>query len=503
MYDVVIVGAGVIGAFVARQLTRYKLKIALLEKNGDVCCESTRANSAIVHSGYSGKPGSIKAVMTRVANEDFDTVCEELDVEFLRTGSLLIATDEIGSEKIREKYERGVKNGVKGMEIISAQRTLEMEPYVTPKVKEALFVPSTGVVNPWEFGLAAVENAMDNGVELFLNTKVRNISKNTVESYTVETNNGSFETRYVINCAGLYSDRINDMVAKPFFRIAPRRGEYYVLDTEARKKVNHIVFQARDNEDVKGVIIVPTVHGNVLVGPSTEDIPDKDDCRTTAEKLESIKKTAEKSIRGLPYNLIIRSFAGIRPRPQLLQYNEASGEYDFFEDDVKDFILGEPPGCENFINCAGIKSPGLTCANEIGKYITDLIKEKEGPALKVNPTFNPRRRPLVRFHLLPQDKQQELVRSNSLYGNIVCRCCQITEAEVVDVIHRKSGAYTVDGVKRRAGTCLGRCQGGFCTPQIIKILARELQIAPEKVRKDAEGSEILCGRLDEQGAQRK
>lgn len=549
MYDVVIIGAGVTGAFTARQLSRYQLKIALLEKNWDVCCESTRANSAIVHSGYSGKPGSIKAVMTRVANEDFDTVCEELDVEFLRTGSLLIATDEIGSEKIREKYERGVKNGVKGMEIISAARTLEMEPYVTPKVKEALFVPSTGVVNPWEFGLAAVENAMDNGVEIFLNTKVEKIRKNKAEnsneintedclckytdknpnenpydnlngkpdedkdyksnnddhkygSYILETNNGTFETRYIINCAGLYSDRINDMVAKPFFRIAPRRGEYYVLDTEARKKVNHIVFQARDNEDVKGVIIVPTVHGNVLVGPSTEDIPDKDDCRTTAENLESIKKTAEKSIRGLPYELIIRSFAGIRPRPQLLQYNEATGEYDFFEDDVKDFILGEPPGCENFINCAGIKSPGLTCANEIGKYITDLIKEKEGPTLKDNPTFSPRRRPLTRFHLLTPEKQQELIQSNPLYGNIVCRCCQITEAEVVDVIHRESGACTVDGVKRRAGTCLGRCQGGFCTPQIIKILARELQIDPEQVRKDTIGSEILCGRLDGQGVQR-
>jgi len=494
MYDVVIIGAGVVGGFVARQLSRFQLKIVLLEKNWDVCCESTRANSAIVHSGYSGKPGSLKAEMTRIANEDFDNVCEELDVEFLRTGSLLIASDEIGFEKIREKYERGVKNGVKGMEIISGSRALEMEPNINPKVKEALYVPSTGVVNPWEFGLAAVENAVDNGVELFLNTKVDNICKND-GVYSVETAGGIFETRYVINCAGLYSDVINDMVAKPFFKIAPRRGEYFVLDTEAGEMVGHIVFQARDNEDAKGVIIVPTVHGNILVGPSTEDLLEKDDCRTTPENLDSIKKTAEKSVKGLPYEMVIRSFAGIRPRPQLVRYNDITGEAEFYEDDVKDFILGEPAGCENFINCAGIKSPGLTCANEIGKYIAYLIREKEGERLVLNPAFNPRRRPVVRFHKLPVAEQQRLVSENPLYGNIVCRCRQITEAEVVDVIHRNAGARTVDGVKRRAGTSLGRCQGGFCTPQIIEILARELNIELEEVRKDAEGSEILCGKL--------
>lgn len=494
MYDIVIIGAGVVGSFVARQLARYDLKIALLEKNWDVCCEATKANSAIVHSGYSGKPSSLKAWMTRIANEDFHNVCEELDVEFSRMGSLLIASDEVGMGKIQDKYKRGLKNGVKGMEIISGERAREMEPNLNPNVSMALYVPTTGVVNPWEWGLAAAENAVDNGAELFLQTKVHNIVRMD-GVFIVETSKQVFRARYVINCAGLYSDEINNMAAKPFFRIAPRRGEYYVLDTEAKNTVRHVIMQARDNEDVKGVIVLPTVHGNILVGPSTEDLEVKDDYRTTEEKLEPVKSVAETSIVGIPYQHVIRSFAGIRPRPQLIRFNEDSGAYEFYEDDVKDFILGEPEGAENFLNCAGIKSPGLTCANEIGKYIAGLIKEKEGDSLRLNPIFNPKRRPLSRFHKLPFEEQQKLVRLNPLYGRIVCRCCQITEAEIVDVVHRNVGAKTVDGVKRRAGSGLGRCQGGFCTPAIIKILARELGIDPKDVRKDAEGSEILSGKL--------
>lgn len=496
MYDVVIIGAGVVGAFVARQLSRYKLKIALLEKNWDICCESTKANTAIVHSGYSGKPGSLKAAMTVAANEDFEHVCDELDVEFVRTGSLLIALDEIGLQKIQEKYKRGLANGVKGMELLSGTRVLELQPNLNPGVIGALYAPSTGVVNPWEFGLAAAENAVENGVELFLDTKVVQIRR-VGEFFVVKTNKQVFEARYVVNCAGLYSDEINNMVARPFFRIAPRRGEYYVLDTEAAAVSRYVIFQARGNDEVKGVVIAPTVHGNILVGPSTEDLEVKDDVRTTAEKLATIKQIAEKSIRGIPYNLVIRKFAGIRPRPQLARFDVVSGEVEFYEDDVKDFILGEPAGCENFINCAGIKSPGLTCANEIGKYVARLIQAKEGERLKLNTAFNPRRRRVIRFHKLSLLEQQKIVRENPLYGNIVCRCRQITEGEIVDAIHRRAGAFTVDGVKRRAGAGLGRCQGGVCTPAIIKILARELGIEPERVRKDAPGSEILSGRMDQ------
>jgi len=495
MYDVVIIGAGVVGSFVARQLARYRLQIALLEKNSDICCEATRANTAIVHSGYNGKPGSIKAGMTRKANEDFHRVCAELDVEFSRTGSLMIAVDETGVEKIHDKYKKGLQNGVQGMEIISGARALEMEPNLNPEVIAALYVPSTGVVNPWEFGSAAAENAVDNGVELFLNTGVGNIRRTDNGTFILDTAKGVFTARYVVNCAGLHSDEINNMVAEPFFRIAPRRGEYYVLDTEARHTVRRVIFTARKNEDIKGVIVAPTVHGNILVGPSTEDIKAKDDYRTTAEKLASVKSLAGESVRGIPYHLVIRSFSGIRPRPQLLRFN-AGGEAEFYEDKVKDFILGEPAGCDNFINCAGIKSPGLTCANEIGKYVADLIKTKEGDRLKPNTAFNPRRRPVVRFHKLPFGEQQRLVRENPLYGHIVYRCRQITEAEIIDAVRRGAGATTVDGVKRRAGTALGRCQGGFCTPAVINILARELGIEPEKVRKDAAGSEILCGRLN-------
>ncbi|MDD2220608.1 MAG: NAD(P)/FAD-dependent oxidoreductase [Clostridia bacterium] len=495
MYDIVIIGAGVVGGFVARQLSRYRLKIALIEKHDDVCFETSRANSAIIHAGYNGHPGSIKAVLTKAANEDFHNVCAQLDVEFERLGALIIAVDDEGKQKILEKYAKGQQNGIKGLELLTGKQALAMEPNLNPRVIYAMYSPTVGVVNPWEFGLAACENAVDNGVELHLSTKVLDLKRQADGYYAVKTNKGEFIAKYVINCAGIYSDEINNLVAKPFFRIAPRRGEYFVLDKEARSFVNHVVFEARADDDVKGVIIIPTVHGNVLVGPSTQDDIDKDDVKTTAEHLQAVKRVAAQSMVNIPFDLTIRTFAGIRPRPQMGKLNQKTGEWEYGEDKVKDFILGEPEGVENFINCAGIKSPGLTCANEIGKYILHIIEEKEGANLIPNPDFSPCRRPLTRFSKRTDEEKASLIKENPAFGNVVCRCGEITEAEIVDVIQRNCGARSLDGVKRRAGTSLGRCQGGFCTPLVVEILERELKRGPEQITKDEAGSNIVTDTL--------
>ena len=505
-YDIIIVGAGVCGSFTARNLARFDMKILVLDKAADICCGTTRANSAIVHSGYSGKPGALKSKLTKMANEDFHNVCQELDVEFERIGSLMMAIDERGIEKVYEKYNRGLKNEIQGLEILEHDQALAKEPHLNPKVRIAMYAPTTGIVNPWEFGLAAMENAVDNGVELKLHTRVLDIKPCTYDSeqedgtkqqgYNVITNQGEFQTRYVINCAGVYSDEINNLVGRPFFRVAPRKGEYILLDREKEddRMVHHVIFQARDNEDAKGVIILPTVHGNTLVGPTAEDISDKEDTSVSMKGMEHIRRVSAKSIVGLPFEKQIRTFAGVRPRPQVLDgIDEATGESLYAEDDVKDFIIREVENAPGFINCAGIKSPGLTCANEIGKYIANIVAEKEGAGLKIREDYNPIRRKLYRFHKQSKEVQEAMLKENPKLGNMVCRCSNITEAEVIDAIHRNCGATTVDGVKRRVGTGMGRCQGGFCMPYITEILHRELGISYDQIEKDKKDSYIITG----------
>ena len=495
--DVLIIGAGVVGSFVARHLTKSNLSVALLEKNNDVCCEVTKANTAIVHPGYSGKPSSIKAKMTVAANNNFDNVCEELQVEFIRCGSMILASGDKGEGKFQEKIERGAKNGVKGMRILSREEVLAMEPNINPNITMALYAPSTGVVNPWEFGLAAAENAVDNGARLYLNTEVKEIKgvKEQQDGYLVTTDKGSFAARFVINCAGLHSDKVSEMVAKPFFKIKPRKGEYFLFDPTTKGFVNSVIFQAWEDES-KGVIIAPTVHGGLLVGPSAVDVDDKSDSSTEQEGLDHVRKVSEGSVSNLPFEKVIRSFAGLRARPNLLKIDPDTQEVIAYEDDVKDFIIGSPEGCDNFINVAGIKSPGLTCADEIGKYVAEMLFDKiknRGETLEMNGNFNPCRKKRIRFAQLPLAEQQRLASEDRNYAKIICRCSQVTLAEVLDSIHRNAGATTVDGVKRRAGTGLGRCQGSFCTSEIINILAKELGVSPANINKDEKGSFIVTG----------
>jgi glycerol-3-phosphate dehydrogenase len=488
-FDAVIIGGGAMGGFVARHLMKTKLRLAILEKNSDVCCEVTRANTAIVHSGYNGKPGSLKARLNVIANENFHNVCDELQVEFIRCGSLMVATGDKGMEKIHKKMEQGTQNGVKGLRILSREEALEIEPNLSPGVIAALYAPTAGVVNPWEFGIAAIENAVENGAKLFLKTKVTDIEKHG-DGYLVHTTQGGFLARYIINCAGLYADEISGMINEPFFAIEPRRGEYYILDTPSKGLVRNVVFNAHEDEDEKGIIVVPTVHGNIMVGPTASDTDDKDDYATSRQGLDAIRASVSNSVIGVPFELAIRSFAGVRPRPNWLLKDAETGEYSRFEDDTKDFIIGEKE--KGFFNVAGIKSPGLSCADEIGRYVADMVVAKMSdpqPALD----FNPRRKGRVRFADLPLERQAELVAADKSYGKIVCRCRKVTEAEILDAIRRSAGAVSVDGVKRRAGTCLGRCQGSFCTEEVLRILSGELGVPVSQIEKDQGDAPVITG----------
>ena len=474
MYDVIIVGAGIAGACVARELSRYKLKVLLLEKDNDVACGTTKANSAIIHGGYDPKPGSLKAKFNVEGNPMFDKISEELSVPFKRTGSMVAAFTEDELKTVKELCARGEENGVTGLRILSAQETKEMEPNLNDDVKGALYAPSCGIICPFILTYAMVENAMDNGVELQVNQKVTAIRKDE-DFFRVVTESGEFRSKYVVNCAGVYADEIYAMVTDdPGFKITPRRGQYYVLDKTAGSFVSMPVFQTPTKMG-KGILVLPTVHGNLLVGPDSEDIDDKENLDTEKKRLDYIWEASQKTSTKIPFRSTINSFTGLR----------ASA-------DTGDFIIGESDRVKGFINVAGFESPGLTASPAVALHVVDIIRGLNG-GLEEKVDYNPRRRPVTWFNELSDEEKKEVIEKNPAYGRVICRCEMITEGEIVDAIHRSCGATTLDGAKRRARPGMGRCQGGFCSPRVIEILARELNIDALDVVKESKNSKILTG----------
>ncbi|WIV12678.1 NAD(P)/FAD-dependent oxidoreductase [Proteiniborus sp. MB09-C3] len=473
MYDIAIIGAGVIGAFIARELARYELNIVLIDKENDVSNGASKANSAIIHAGYDAKLGTNMAKFNSLGNPMFDKVCEELDVEFKRTGSFVVGFDDADMETIKELYQRGLDNEIEGLEIIDGDKVREMEPNLNDTIKGALYAPTCGIISPWELTIALAENAADNGVEILLNNEVVDIKKIEL-GYKIITNKREIDSKYVINCAGVYADKVNDMVSKDSFIITPRKGQYFVLDKSVGDFVNTVVFQCPSKVG-KGILIAPTIHGNLLLGPDAEDIEDKDDVSTASENLEYIKEIAKNSSSSVPVSKVITTYSGLR--------SEVS---------TGDFIIGEAKDAKGFINVAGIKSPGLSSSPAIAEYVVDIMKGITGE-LKEKSDFNPRRRRVIRFNNLGDEEKAELIKKDPSFGRIICRCESVTEGEIVDIIRRNAGATTVDGVKRRARPGTGRCQGGFCGPRIVEILARELNKDMDEIVKDREGSYILIG----------
>lgn len=470
MHDVIIIGAGVTGSLIARELSRYELKIAVIEKENDVSNGTTKANSAIVHAGYDAAAGSLKARFNAEGNAMMDKICEELDVPFERIGSLVVGFCDVDMETVNHIYDNGIENQIPDIKILNKEEVHELEPSLSDEVVGALYAKTGGIIGPWELSIAALENAMDNGVELFLNNKVTSIKKNG-DFFEVKTDKGEFKSKYVINCAGVYADEIHNMVAKPRFNIRPRKGQYYLLDKTAGETVKHVVFQC-PSDFGKGVVVLPTVHGNLLVGPDANFVEDKGDVSTTSEDMEYVAKTASKSVVDIPFRSVITSFSGLRASP-----------------DTGDFIIEEVEEVNGFFDVAGIESPGLSAAPAIGKYVANLVVKKDS-SIKERPEFNPIRRKHIVFMELSDEEKKKLILEKPQYGRVICRCENITEGEIVDVIHRNAGATTVDGVKRRARPGSGRCQGGFCAPKVMEILARELGIDYTEVVKDSPNSNI-------------
>ena len=472
MYDILIIGAGISGATIARELSKYDLKIALLDKENDVSNGSTKANSAIVHAGYDVKPETLMGKYNAKGNAMYEDLCKELHVPFKRCGSLVIAFNEEDMEHIRELYERGQKNGVPKLHIIDRVKTKELEPHIQDGVIGALYSETAGIVGPWELTIALVENAVQNGVDLFLENKVKKIEKIS-DGFKVTTDKGAYETKKIVNCGGIYADEIHNLIAKPTFKITPRKGEYFVLDKTQGGKIHRTIFQCPTKLG-KGVLLTPTVHGNLLVGPDSQEIKDKEDISTSQERLDYVKETSIKSAKNIEFRDIIRTFAGLRA-----------------ESDRGDFIIGETEDCKGFYDVAGIKSPGLTAAPAVALSIVEMLKKSELNFEKKSELALIKLEKPVNFMELSSEEKEIKIKENPAYGRVICRCEMITEGEIIDTLKRPFIGKSVDAIKKRCRPGMGRCQGGFCGPRVQEIIARELDIELEKIVLDKEESYIL------------
>lgn len=472
MYDVIIIGAGITGSAIARELSKYKLNTCVLERSNDIGMGTSKANSAIVHPGEDPKPGSLKAKLNVKGNAMYEKLSKELDFPFKRIGSLVLCFDEKDLNELKLLKEQGEKNGVPGMEILNREETLKLEPNLSKYVVGSLSLPSGGIMCPFRANVAFAENAYTNGVDFKLNTEVKNIVKKE-SSYIVETNKGKLEGKIVINAAGVYADVINNMVSEDKMKITPRKGEYCLFDKMVGDTVSRTIFQLPTKLG-KGVLVTPTVDGNLLIGPNALDIEDKEDLTTDKESLDYILDKSKMTIKEVPTSFIITSFSGLR----------AKG-------DTGDFIIGEVEDAKNFINVAAIESPGLSSAPAIAEMVGGIVVEKLEP--EKNEKFNPVRETIKRFEEMTNEERKDAVKENPLYGNIVCRCEMVTEAEIVDAIRRPLGAKDLDGIKRRTRAGAGRCQAGFCTPKLVDIVSRELEKLPKDITKFGGKSQLITG----------
>lgn len=477
MYDAVIIGAGVVGCAVARELSRYRLKTVVLEKGEDVCCGTSKANSAIVHAGFDAEPGTWKAKMNVIGSKKMEKLSKELDFPYKRNGSLVLCFDEKDLHKLDDLKQKGIENGVEGLEIITGEKIWEMEPNLSKNVKAMLYAPTGAISCPFKLTIALAENANVNGVEFAFDIEVKDIQK-TENGYEIETTKGCYETKCIVNAAGVYADVFHNMVSEEKLSITPRRGEYCLMDKKAGSFVSHTIFQLPTAMG-KGVLITPTVHGNLLAGPTAENIEDKEGINTTGEGIAKLSQMAKLSAENIPLNMVITSFAGLRAA-------EKGG----------DFVLGEVFDAPGFFDAAGIQSPGLSSAPAIGEYLADSIAEKLKAEKKED--FNPRRKDIPCVAEMPKEELKALIAENPLYGNVICRCETVTEGEIVNAIRRPLGAKSLDGVKRRTRAGMGRCQSGFCAPKVMEILERELQKSPLEITKAGGKSTLLTGKIKEE-----
>ena len=472
MYDVMIIGAGVSGSACARELARYKLNICVVERAEDVCCGTSKANSAIAHAGFDADQGSLMAKLNVQGNKMMEELSKELDFEFISNGSLVVCTREEDRRNLQALLENGIANGVEGLRIVEREELLAMEPNISDEAVAALYAPTGGILCPFGLNIALAENACVNGVEFKFDTEVLNIEK-TDGGWKLVTDNGDYETKVVVNAAGVYADKFHNMVSNDKMTIVARRGDYYLLDKTAGKHVSRTIFTL-PNEFGKGVLVSPTVHGNLIVGPTANDIDDKEGTNTTRAELDEVTVKSAVNVKNVPLRQVITSFAGLRA-------HELGHEFHIRE-------LPEAPG---FVDCAGIESPGLTSSPAIGCMVADIVSGILKP--EKNPDFVGSRKGIVRPSEMSLEERNELIKKEPAYGNIICRCEMITEGEILDAIRRPLGAKSLDGVKRRTRAGMGRCQAGFCSPRTMEILSRELHIDMSQVTKSGGESRLIVG----------
>jgi len=472
-YDVAVIGAGVIGSMIARELSRYNIKVALVEKCNDMAMGTSKANSAIVHAGYDAKPGSLKAKLNVEGAALMPGICKTLAVPYKPVGSLVVAFSDEEVETLNELLERGKINGVPGLEIYDKEKLNEAEPYISDEAKAALWAPSAGIVCPYELTIAAAENAVVNGADFIRNFEVDSIESDG-DVFTVSSKGNEIKTKYIINAAGVYCDEIASLIGDNSIHTVPRKGEYMLCDKSIGHLANHTIFQCPSKMG-KGILVTPTVDGNLLIGPSAIDIEDKEDVATCSDTLSDVLETAKKSVPCLTTRDVITSFAGLRAHC-----------------DRNDFIIEPSEKNSQFINVAGIESPGLSSAPAIAVYVKNILLGMMPAEEKAD--FNPVREEPVRFRHMSNEERKALIKKNPAYGRIICRCETITEGEILDAINAPAGARDVDGVKRRTRAGMGRCQGGFCGSKVVELLARELGVEINEITKFGGNSRILYDR---------
>lgn len=472
MYDVIIIGAGVSGAACARELARCQLKICVVEKEEDVCCGTSKANSAIAHAGFDAPEGSLMAKLNVEGSRMMPELARELDFEYIQNGSLVVCTEEENLPGLEALLRRGEANGVEGLRIVDRKELEELEPNISDEALAALYAPTGGIVCPFGLNIALAENAAVNGVSFCFDTEVTGLSRSP-EGWQVETNRGVMEAKVVVNAAGVYADRFHNMVSQEKITIIPRRGDYFLLDHSAGNHVSRTVF-ALPGKFGKGVLVSPTVHGNLIVGPTAIDIEDKEGTNTTRAGLDEAAEKCARTVKNVPLRQVITSFAGLRAHEQ-----------------GHEFQIRELPDAPGFVDCAGIESPGLTSSPAIGRMVAEIVSGILKP--EKNPDFTGTRKGIVRPETLSLEERNRLIQEQPAYGNIICRCEMITEGEILDAIHRPLGARSLDGIKRRTRAGMGRCQAGFCSPRTMEILARELGTEQSEITKCGGESRLIVG----------
>ncbi len=477
-YDVIIIGGGAVGSAVARELTRYRLSVAVLEKESDVCTQTSGRNTGMLHAGFLYKTGSLKALCSVEGNAEFDTVAKELDVPFKRTGKLLVGFTEEHRQRLLAMLQRGRDNGVPGMELIDRARMDEIDPSAGGNF--AVFCPSSGILDPFQYTVALAENAANNGAAYHLYTEVTGCEALPGGRHVLHTGRGDFACRWVVNSAGLHSAQISAMLGIPGYVIQPVKGEYFVLDKKAGAFAKIPVYPAPTVRNTFDTHATPTVDGNVLVGPNSFNVEDGEDYSVSLKGMDGLQESGARMFAHMKREYYIRTFAGARPK----RVDPATGE-------VQDFVIETRPEAPGVINLVGIESPGLTSALPIARRVVNLLRAQE--ALTPNPAFNPVRRSIVRFHEADRAQQARLIAENPDYGEIVCRCETVTRAEILQAIHNPLGVCTVNGIKVRTRASMGRCQGGYCETRITAMIREELGKAVTEVRLTNGNSALFTG----------